>query len=286
VFPNLMTMRRSSLLCRSLLASDLVTTVILATLLAGCGTTAPGPTVTPTQATAMPMATQMAPTQVPTTTPTETPTLTPTQTSTPQPTNTQDSTDTPLATPIPRPFWIRYRPSSLPLVECPDENPQEGILESSHPGCRVTNSFWAPDGHFWGPIVKDDNGNNVDFAPVGLASCVAHYKPDPCGPDSVEQMRVFAVDDGVVRNIDYLGDKIGWRILILHEGDMIGNYGHLADPRALVHVGQAVKAGQEIGSVSPSWDYFLAFSIFRKVDGYTIDYDPFDYGLAMDDLGD
>lgn len=136
----------------------------------------------------------------------------------------------------------------------------------------MTNSFWSPEGDYWGPIVKDDNGTNVDY------NCVP---PFSCVPSS-EEMKVFAVDDGVVGNIDYLGDKVGWKVEILHSDGIVGNYGHIADPHKFVQVGQRVGGEQQIADLSPTWDYFLAFQIFRYTQrGTDFDYNPLDFGLPI-----
>jgi murein DD-endopeptidase MepM/ murein hydrolase activator NlpD len=70
--------------------------IMTAALLAGCATSAPAPTVRPTEGSVAPAALQTSPTPLPTTAPTDTPTSTPrpTTTPTPEPTNTATSVPT------------------------------------------------------------------------------------------------------------------------------------------------------------------------------------------------
>lgn len=104
-------------------------------------TDTPQPTVTPTvTVTPTPISTT---TSTPSHTPTSTPTQISTSTETPIPTDTATATPTRTLSPTPFPFWVRYRPSPLPIIECPDENPKDGILETSYTECRVSKSFWS-----------------------------------------------------------------------------------------------------------------------------------------------
>ena len=70
--------------------------VIIAAVLAGCATPAPGPAATPIQRAITPRATLVPPTEILTATPTDSPTPTPTATPTSEPTRTPAPTPTPL----------------------------------------------------------------------------------------------------------------------------------------------------------------------------------------------
>lgn len=117
-------------------------------------------------------------------------------------------------------------------------------------------------------VVKDDNAMNVDFNCVPPFHCV----PDP------DQMQVVAVDEGRVINIEEWHGK-GWKIEIEHPCRMVANYGHLADPRSFVQVGDLVVAGQVIGEITPAHEYFFAFSIHQHTPKGVIYHNPFDFGL-------